>query len=52
MNFAAEIDIELSEPDQVTSYMIFIRNSLLQFDLMTVLEDYECITEEQDQGRS
>ena len=36
---------EFSEPDEAVLYMIFIRDSLLQFDLLTRQEDYERITE-------
>ena len=47
-NFGDENSEELSEPDEAASYMIFIRDSVLQFDLMTIQENYERITEGQD----
>ena len=40
-NFAEENSEEFSEPDEVDIYMIFIRDSLLQFDLIIRQDDYE-----------
>ena len=49
-NFAEE-NSEVSEPDEAVLYMIYTRDSLLQFDLMTREEDYEHITEDMNTKR-
>ena len=46
-----EDNSEVSEPDEAVLYMIYTRDSLLQFDLMTREEDYERITEDMNTKR-